>query len=362
MPRRGLLRQAKNFGVFDRPGKQVSTQRPLPLPALPPQDQPQPIPQAPGPIATAAPNPDNLAEMLEGIMPGAFPQFQLDGQPPAALPVVNAQPIPQPALPNPPIPPRTLFFRRESRLRRILNHLCSQNHVPHDFYAPQMSWTEVRSKLYTPPEPAPNPAKALYDWDRIRYRIGLQPTFDYVRVEQQQQQSRFQAQARIKFPPGLAQPQCTTTTGVPAPAAEQPANSPYMLVNTPQGLVYIPQPPEPGAENPFTGQLTENPWSQQDVKSLATVLFLSGMKLTWNAATSMWNAATAAYNQNFDDQVKLRDQTNQWINECMGRGLFIPVQRQHQQYVQPLQWPQWERVGAQQPQPIPQHQPPQRWC
>ncbi|KAF3217254.1 hypothetical protein TWF679_002271 [Orbilia oligospora] len=368
MPRRGLFRQANQFGVFDQLGNPLPPQQALPLPA--PPGQPQLVP---GPPAAATPNPDNLEEMLAAVMPGAFPQFEEGEQVPAAPPAGTPQvpQVPQPVQPNIPLPQQMPLVRKQNRFRRLLNHMHNREFVAQDFHAPpaqKMSWTEVRSKLGAP-APPPDRAKTLYEWDRVRYRMGIRPTFEYMKVAQEQQeQARLQNQAATQqgqwngqFPQVPLQP---VAGPAPAPAAQQPANSPYLLVQTPQGPMYIPQPPAPGTQNPLTGQPTENPWSQQDAKSLATALFLSGMKLTWNAATSMWDAVTAAYNQNFEDRVKLRDQTNQWVNECVRRGYAIPAQRYHQQYGQPGGWPQWGATQPQQPQqqgPIPQQPFARRW-
>ncbi|KAK6532421.1 hypothetical protein TWF281_006610 [Arthrobotrys megalospora] len=349
MPRRGLFRRANEFGVFDQLGN------PLPEPGTasipPPHGEQQPAAETPA-AAAAAPNPDNLAEMLAAVMPGAFPQFQEAGEQPAQAQAPTG--VPQAPQPNLPLQPAVPLVRREGRFRRIVNHFHDRGMIPADFQAPpapQMSWTEIRAKLGDPPPP-PNPVESLFDWDKVRYRIGIRPTYEWQAVhEQQQQQARLQNQANMQAQMQTPfQPQVAQTM----PAQPQ-ATSPWMLIQTPQGSMYIPQPPPPGAENPFTGQPTENPWSQQDAKGLATVLLLAGMKLTWNAATSMWDAATAAYNQNFEDKVKLRDQTNQWINDCIRTGHVMPVQAQQapaQQYDQ--QWPQWQdaqQQAAEQPLP-----------
>ncbi|KAK6358022.1 hypothetical protein TWF730_007376 [Orbilia blumenaviensis] len=356
MPRRGLFRRANDFGVFDQGGNPADPQVEMPLP-LPAPDGPQ----LPTGEPAAAPNSDNLAEMLSALMPGAFPQFQEDvaqqAIPVAATAAATAVP-PLAQAPLPPPPPQTFpLVRKQGRLRRFANHIHNHNWVAADFQtpqAPQMSWTEVRAKLGAPPPPA-DPVRTLYDWDRVRHRIGLQPTYEFVAAYQsQQQQAGLQNQPQINLPaPEPAQFQ---------PAPQQPVAAQYMIIQTPQGPMYIPQPPAPGAQNPMTGQPTENPWSQQDAKGLATVLLLAGMKLSWNAATSMWDAVTSAYNQNFEDKVKLRDQTNQWINDCVRRGYVRPVQQPQpqpqQQHPQSVNWPQWG--AAQQQQPAPQTMPP-RW-
>ncbi|KAK6501291.1 hypothetical protein TWF481_009132 [Arthrobotrys musiformis] len=352
MPRRGLFQAANQFGVFDQ-----ATGDNIPPPP-PGESEPAPAP-APNP-----PNLDNLGEILETVMPGAFPQFQED----MARPAPAANPGPQAPLQTvfpPQLPP---LVKKQGLFRRLANHMSNRDMVPLDFQAPPtplMSWTEVRARLGPPPQP-PNPAQALYEWDAIRYRIGLRPTFEYVGVQQQQQQqAMLQNQAQMaanmagQFPPGL-QPQIQPVAG-----AQQPAGAPqYMLIQTPQGPMYIPQPPAPGTHNPLTGRPAENPWSQQDAKGLATTLLLAGVKLTWNAASAMWDAATAAYNQNFEDKMKMRDETNQWINECVRRGSIIPAQRNQLQYPQAGGWPQWGPGYPMQtmPQgPIPQQPLPQRW-
>ncbi|KAK6518277.1 hypothetical protein TWF506_005437 [Arthrobotrys conoides] len=363
MPRRGLLRQANQFGLFDQAGNPLPPHQAIPLPA--PPGQPQPI-LAAAAAAAPAPNTDNLEEMLAAVMPGAFPQFE-EGEQAPNVPAAGTPQIPQPAQPNLPLPPPQIpLVRKQNRFRRFMNHMHNREFVAQDFHAPpaaQMSWTEVRSKLGAP-APPPNPVQTLYDWDKVRYRMGIRPTFEYMKVEQEQQeQARLQNQAAMQgqwngqLPQTPLQP---VSGAAPASAVQQPANSPYLLIQTPQGPMYIPQPPAPGAQNPLTGQPTENPWSQQDAKSLATALFLSGMKLTWNAATSMWDAVTSAYNQNFEDRVKLRDQTNQWINECVRRGYAVPAQRYQYQHGQAGGWPQWRGTQPQYPQQQQQgHMPPQ---
>ncbi|EPS43639.1 hypothetical protein H072_2425 [Dactylellina haptotyla CBS 200.50] len=314
MPRRGLFKQAKAIGLFQSLSKE-GRRHSKPLPPLPTTTAPVSgagereniMPLATAESQRTQPEGPDIHEVAHLLVPGAHPGLERD-QIPEIVPEVQRE---QEQLD---LGQMLSQQTRRSRIDRLRDFILPPEAavVLTDVQAPPsqpMSWNEVRRFLDIPgPAPAGYPIPEAQGWDRIRCSLGL-PLAN-------------------QWQNGLPQ----------IPQAPMGPQQP-ILFQTPNGPIYLPGPPPAAQPGPMMGAPTDTPWKQWDPKQVAMIFLLAGMKLTWNAATSMWEIITMAWDQSVKDEMKMRDQYNQQMQVLAQLGYQIPVQQPPQNPTMPYGLP-----------------------
>ncbi|KAF3906942.1 hypothetical protein AA313_de0207655 [Arthrobotrys entomopaga] len=327
MPRRGLFRQAEASGVFqslykdERRQTKVLRTIPVPISGGEPTEAATRNEQTPIAITIGQVSQDiGDSDVAEHTMPGAFPSSQVSSlrAPPTSLratptrrtvhlqnnnvfhALVQAAER-QRAIDG--ILQRHSLQAKPSRLGRFVRSLFSRDQEPAftDYRLPlpqaPTSWNDIRNILNVSENPPPTPAEEAQWWNDARYQLGL------------------------PIPPPWQ---------IPSPQFPQiPVEQPVTVIQTPHGPMYLNTPRYPTIIPPHqqSGLPIDTPWTQWDTKQIATLFFLAGMKLTWNAATSMWEALSLAWDHNMEDQMRIRDQQNAEMAFWAQLGLPTPPQQ-----------------------------------
>ncbi|KAK6543496.1 hypothetical protein TWF694_000242 [Orbilia ellipsospora] len=316
MPRRGLFRQAKAFGLFQSLRKEEKQKTALlpPAPSLATRaeqiystsrnDQ-IPIADATGHISQNFEGRD----FIEHNMPGAFPSTQEPATRDVPIrrtislrnsniPITSASATErQQAIDS--IMQRHSLQANPSRLGNLVRGVFSHrrepalsDHAPPPFPQSPVSWNDIRDILNASEKPPSTAAEEAQWWDAVRYRFDIPPP--------------------------------TPWQNSPPQFPQFPMGPPMTVIQTPHGPMYLNVPPTLPSPS---GLPIDTPWTQWDAKQVATLFFLAGMKLTWNACTSMWEVLSLAWDHNIKDQMKIRDQQNEQMVLWAQLGYPMPPQQ-----------------------------------